>query len=92
MLLDTVNTPLINYIFCKLIRIGGILVNDRAVQKNCGCDLARPYVNNQIFSKMYTLPKALEYGTIFPELNLWDSTMYNKNLYRDKKVKNGGRR
>ncbi|QYE99633.1 spore coat associated protein CotJA [Paraclostridium sordellii] len=92
MLLDTVNTSVINYIFCKLIRIGGIWVNDRAVQKNCGCELARPYVNNQIFSKMYTLPKALEYGTIFPELNLWDSTMYNKNLYRDKKVKNGGRR
>ena len=83
---------IINYIIYKLIRIGGILVNDRMVKKNCGCELARPYVNDQIFSKMYNLPKALEYGTIFPELNLWDSTMYNKNLYRGKKIKNGGNR
>lgn len=67
-------------------------MNNRDVKKNCGDSLARPYVNNQTFNKMYNLSKALEYGTIFPELNLWDSTMYNKDLYRSKKRLSGGKR
>lgn len=67
-------------------------MNNRDIKKNCGDSLGRPYVNDQVFNKMYNLSKALEYGTIFPELNLWDSTMYNKDLYRTKKRLNGGRR
>ncbi|MDU3337485.1 spore coat associated protein CotJA [Paraclostridium bifermentans] len=66
--------------------------NDRIVKKNCGCELARPYVNDQVFCKMYNLSKALQYGTIFPELNLWESSMYNKDLYRYMKKINGGKR
>ncbi|MGL5756303.1 MAG: spore coat associated protein CotJA [Paraclostridium sp.] len=67
-------------------------MNDRDAKRNCGDSLARPYVNDQQFKKMYNLSKALEYGTIFPELNLWDSTMYNKDLYRYTKRTNGGKR
>ena len=61
--------------------------------KQCGDSLVRPYINDQVFSKMYNLSKALEYGTIFPELNLWDSPMYNKNLYKNPGLKKmGGKR
>ena len=67
-------------------------MNTRNVNKNCGDELARPYVNDQVFSKMYNLSKALKYGTIFHELNLWESTMYNKDLYRYMKKFNGGKR
>ena len=56
------------------------MLNNRTVNKQCGDSLVRPYINDQVFSKMYNLSKALEYGTIFPELNLWDSPMYNKDL------------
>ena len=35
----------------------------RGVSQNCGCDLARPYVNDQTFTKMYNLSTALKYGT-----------------------------
>jgi hypothetical protein len=66
--------------------------NDRLVKQNCGYELARPYINDQIFCKMYSLSKALEYGTIFPELNLGNSAMYNKDLYRYTKKSNGGKR
>ena len=38
----------------------------RGVSQNCGCDLARPYVNDQTFTKMYNLSTALKYGTLFP--------------------------
>lgn len=65
---------------------------DRGIVKNCGCELARPYVNNQVFSKMYNLSSALKYGTIFPELNLLDSDMYNKDLYSTPKKRSGGRK
>nr|WP_284693964.1 spore coat associated protein CotJA [Paeniclostridium ghonii] len=68
------------------------MVNTRNINKNCGDSLARPYVNDQVFGKMYNLSKALQYGTIFPELNLWESTMYNKDLYRYTKKINGGKR
>ena len=37
----------------------------RGVEKNCGCSLARPYVNDQVLTKMYNLSCALEYGIIF---------------------------
>ena len=59
------------------------MLNNRTVNKQCGDSLVRPYINDQVFSKMYNLSKALEYGTIFPELNLWDSPMYNKDLYKN---------
>ena len=49
----------------------------RGVSQNCGCCLARPYVNDQVLTKIYNLECALKYGTIFPELNLYDSEMYN---------------
>lgn len=63
----------------------------RGVSQNCGNCLARPYVNNQVLTKIYNLECALKYGTIFPELNLFDSEMYNPTLYSSPK-KRGGRR
>lgn len=65
---------------------------DRGIVKNCGCELGRPYVNDQVFTKMYNLSAALKYGTIFPELNLLDSDMYNKDLYSTPKKRSGGRK
>lgn len=65
---------------------------NRGIVKNCGCELARPYVNDQVLTKMYNLSNALKYGTIFPELNLLDSEMYNKDLYSTPKRKSGGRK
>lgn len=65
---------------------------DRGIVKNCGCELGRPYVNDQVFSKMYNLSTALKNGTIFPELFLLDSNMYNKDLYSTPKKRSGGRR
>lgn len=65
---------------------------DRGISKNCGCELARPYVNDQVFTKMYNLSAGLKYGTIFPELNLLDSKMYNKDLYSTPKKRSGGRK
>ena len=64
----------------------------RGVSQNCGFDLARPYVNDQTFTKMYNLSTALKYGTLFPELNLLDSVMYNKDLYSTPKKRSGGKR
>ncbi|MCM0746079.1 spore coat associated protein CotJA [Clostridioides difficile] len=61
-------------------------------KKNCGPSLARPYINNQIFTEMYCLSDALKFGTIFPELNLLESEMYNKELYAKPKKYRGGRR
>ena len=64
----------------------------RGISKNCGCDLARPYVNDQKFTKMYSLSTALNKGTLFPELYLIDSLMYNKELYSTPKKVCGGKR
>lgn len=66
--------------------------NNKGVSKTHGNSLARPYVNNQTFTKMYSLSNALKYGTLFPELNLWDSLMYNKDLYSTPKKRLGGKR
>ncbi|MFI3210312.1 MAG: spore coat associated protein CotJA [Peptostreptococcaceae bacterium] len=55
--------------------------NKRGVSKNSGPSLARPYVNDQVFEKMYNIETANKKGTIFPELYLIDSIMYNKDLY-----------
>ncbi|MGL4731717.1 MAG: spore coat associated protein CotJA [Clostridium sp.] len=66
--------------------------NNRGMAKECGDSLVRPYVNNQTFTKMYNTSTALKNGTIFPELFLLDSEMYNKNLYANPKKQSGGRR
>lgn len=65
---------------------------NRSLEQYCGCDLARPYVNNQVFTKMYNLSTGLNHGTIFPELYLWNSEMYNKELYSTPKKRSGGKR
>ncbi|MDK2562755.1 spore coat associated protein CotJA [Romboutsia sedimentorum] len=66
--------------------------NNKGVTKDSGNSFARPYVNNQTFTKMYNTASALKHGTIFPELFLLDSLMYNKDLYSTPKKRNGGRR
>ncbi|MGL5312821.1 MAG: spore coat associated protein CotJA [Peptostreptococcaceae bacterium] len=60
--------------------------------KESNLSLARPYVNDQTFTKMYSLSGALEHGTLFPELYLLDSLMYNKELYSTPKKRSGGRK
>ena len=40
----------------------------KGTSKEADMSLARPYVNNQTFTKMYNLSSALAHGTIFPEL------------------------
>ena len=66
--------------------------NNRDVVKKCGCDLARPYVNDQVLTKVYNLPTALKKGTLFPELYLIDSDMYNADLYKNPKNRVRGKR
>ena len=56
----------------------------RGIKTNCGEQLARPYVNN--------LCTALKYGSLFPELYLFDSENYNAYLYKSPKNRLGGRR
>lgn len=65
---------------------------NRGVSQNCGCELARPYVNDQVFTKMYNISTGLKKGTIFPELFLLDSNIYNKYLYSTPKKRSGGKR
>ena len=64
----------------------------KGTSKEADISLARPYVNNQTFTKMYNLSSALAHGTIFPELYLLDSAVYNKDLYSTPKKRNGGRK
>lgn len=64
--------------------------DNRGVSQNCGCSLARPYVNDQIFTKMFNPCGALQHGTLFPELYLWESLMYNKDLYSTPIIKRSG--
>ena len=84
---------IIRYLLSKFL-LGGILREDKksGISKNCGCELARPYVNDQTFTKMYSLSAALNKGTLFPELYLMDSLMYNKELYSTPKKLRGGKR
>ena len=63
----------------------------RGIKTNCGDQLARPYVNNQTLTKMYNLCTALKYGSLFPELYLFNSD-YNAYLYESPKNRLGGRR
>ncbi|GAA3640330.1 spore coat associated protein CotJA [Asaccharospora irregularis] len=66
--------------------------NNRGISQNYGCKLARPYINDQVLTKMYNLSTGLKKGTIFPELFLIDSEMYNKELYSTPKIRRGGRK
>lgn len=52
----------------------------------------RPYIEDQKLDKLYSLSNALKYGTIFPELNLLDSDIYNKKLYANPKKIRGGKK
>ncbi|MGL5693485.1 MAG: spore coat associated protein CotJA [Peptostreptococcaceae bacterium] len=66
--------------------------NGRGIVQNCGCELGRPYLNDQTFIKMYKLPTALKNGTLFPELFLMDSEMYNAELYKNPKNRVSGKK
>ena len=50
----------------------------RDMSKNSGCEIARPYINDQVFTKMYSLSSALNKGTLFPELYLIDSLILHR--------------
>ena len=65
---------------------------NRDMEKNCGDSLARPYINNQVYSKIFDLSTALSRGTIFPELDLFESEMYNKEQYIRPKKRTGGKK
>jgi len=57
--------------------------NCNNVEQVCGLELARPYVNRQIYNKTYNPSIALEKGTLFPELYLVESNNYNAWLYEN---------
>jgi hypothetical protein len=57
-------------------------------------NLARPFVENQIFNKMYDPKTALKCGTIFPELYLLYQHPFPEIYLKDsnqKNKKNGGK-
>ena len=41
--------------------------NYKNVKQNCGYELARPYINSQVYTDSYDLKTALRRGTLFPE-------------------------
>lgn len=51
--------------------------NYRDIKQNYVCELARPYINRQVYTKSYDLSTALKRGTLFPELDLIESNNYN---------------
>ena len=57
--------------------------NCNNIQQECGLELARPYVNRQIYKKAYDSETALKKGTLFPELYLIESNNYNTWLYEN---------
>lgn len=57
--------------------------NLKSVQQKCGYELARPYINRQIYSDSYKPGLALKRGTLFPELYLIESNHYNDWLYEN---------
>ena len=57
--------------------------NKRDVQQNCGLELARPYVNRQIYGETFDPSIALKKGTLVPELDLVESNNYNDWLYEN---------
>ncbi len=59
--------------------------NYNNVEQTSGHELARPYVNRQVYTKSYDVRKALQRGTLFPELDLIESNNYNDWLYANPK-------
>ena len=57
--------------------------NCNNVEQVCGLELARPYVNRQVYNKTYNSSTELEKGTLFPELSLVESNNYNSWLYEN---------
>ena len=57
--------------------------NCNNIQQECGLELARPYVNRQIYNNAYDSETALKKGTLFPELYLVESNNYNAWLYEN---------
>ena len=51
--------------------------------KRQGLELARPYVNRQIYGETFDPSIALKKGTLFPELDLVESNNYNDWLYEN---------
>ena len=59
--------------------------NYKNVTQISGCELARPYINSQVYTDSYDLKTALRRGTLFPELDLVESNNYNDWLYENPK-------
>ena len=59
------------------------MANCNNIYQECGLELARPYVNRQIYNKAYDSETALKKGTLFPELYLIESNNYNTWLYEN---------
>ena len=57
--------------------------NKRDIEQNCGLELARPYVNRQIYGETFNPSIALKRGPLFPELDLVESNNYNAWLYEN---------
>lgn len=55
--------------------------NLKSVEQKCGKELARPYINRQVYDDSYRPRVALRRGTLFPELYLIESNNYNDWLY-----------
>ena len=55
--------------------------NKRDVEQNCGLELARPYVNRQIYGETFNPSVALKRGTLFPVFVFVESINYNAWLY-----------
>ena len=51
--------------------------------QECGLELARPYVNRQIYGDTFDPSISLKKGTLFPELDLVESNNYNDWLYEN---------
>lgn len=57
--------------------------NIKNVKQKCGLELARPYINRQVYETSYNPSVALKKGTLFPELYLVESNNYNDWLYEN---------
>ena len=52
-----------------------------------GCELARPYINRQVYNKYYDLDIALLRGTLFPDLDFLETYFYIVWLYKNPKIR-----
>jgi hypothetical protein len=53
------------------------------IKQQYGLELARPYINRQVYGDTYNPNTALKNGTLFPELYLVESNNYNSWLYEN---------